>query len=291
MNAIISAATGYREADLQPFLRSVERACPDAKVFLVVYRRDFDHFEQLRKKYPFIEPIYVRRKVNRGGKVFRLVARCVIKDDYSKRGPLWNSAGRYALHIMLERFFFALDVVRSHRDSLENVLLTDSRDVVLQHDPFRCINGHMVSGREEKAIEDCDINSSWIKHVYGNEIYSSISKNKIVCAGVTLGPVDEVERYLAEMCSEIWRCLPKVALIAQFDQGIHNYLIYSGRVHVELTDNRSGIIASLHHESPGNIQTDASSGTVIVQGKPPAVMHQYDRHRNLVSFINSRLRT
>ena len=40
MNAIITAATGYSEADLQPFLRSVDRACPGTKVFLIAYNRD-----------------------------------------------------------------------------------------------------------------------------------------------------------------------------------------------------------------------------------------------------------
>jgi hypothetical protein len=91
------------------------------------------------------------------------------------------------------------------------------------------------------------------------------------------------------MCGEIWKCLSKVALIAQYDQGIHNYLIYSGRVNLELTDNQTGIIATLHHEDPSNIQTDAAAGVAIVQGQPPAIIHQYDRHRNLVAFFRQKL--
>ena len=137
MNAIISAATGYGETHLHPFLCSVGRACPDAKVFLIVYKKDRGQIERLRIKYPFIEPVYVRRKLNRGGKVFRWIARGVVKDNYSTRGALWNQLGRYPLHVMLERFFFALDLVRGYRDSLENVLLTDSRDVIFQANPFQ----------------------------------------------------------------------------------------------------------------------------------------------------------
>jgi hypothetical protein len=90
------------------------------------------------------------------------------------------------------------------------------------------------------------------------------------------------------MCREIWKCLSKVALIAQYDQGIHNYLIYSGRVDLDLTDNRAGIIATLHYENPDNIQMDAASGVVTVQGKAPAIIHQYDRHNNLVAFMRDR---
>jgi hypothetical protein len=55
MNAIITAATGYSEADLQPFLRSVDRACPDSTIFLIVYKRDLPQVEALRGQLPFVD--------------------------------------------------------------------------------------------------------------------------------------------------------------------------------------------------------------------------------------------
>jgi hypothetical protein len=91
------------------------------------------------------------------------------------------------------------------------------------------------------------------------------------------------------MCSEIWKRLSKVAVVAQYDQGIHNYLIYNGRIDLELTDNRSGIIATLHYEDPRNIQMDGTAGIVTVQGKAPAIIHQYDRHNKLAAFLRKRL--
>ncbi len=288
MDAIITAATGYSEADLQPFLRSVDFACPDSRVFLIAYKRDCSRVEKLRRQFPFVEPVYVRQKFNRGGRVYRWIAGHFIGKDYFKCGWLWRSLGRYSLNIMLDRFFLALEIVQTHRNSLTNVLLTDSRDVVLQQNPFRRIGRRLVSGLEEKTIGDCSINSGWIIEVYGNNVHTSLSSRRIVCAGVTLGPVREVEQYLLTMCGEIWKCLPQVALIAQYDQGIHNYLIYSGRVDLDLTDNRAGIIATLHYENPNNIQMDAVSGVVTVQGKAPAIIHQYDRHDNLVAFMKDR---
>jgi hypothetical protein len=289
MNAIITAATGYSDADLQPFLASVDRACPQAKVFLIVYKLDRVRVEKLRDKYPFIEPVYVPHKLNRGGRVYRWIARHFIEDDYATCGSLWKTVGRYSLHIMLERFFLALELVQAHRDSFNNVLLTDSRDVVFQQDPFGRIGHNLVSGLEEKTIGDCSLNSDWIRHLYGTNVHACMSDCRIVCAGVTIGPIAEVEKYLLEMCGEIWKHLSKVALIAQYDQGIHNYLIYSGRINLELTDNQTGIIATLHHEDPSKIQTDEAAGVVIVQGKSPAIVHQYDRHRNLMAFFRQKL--
>lgn len=289
MDAIITAATGYSDADLQPFLHSVDRACPDAQVFLIAYKRDFQQVEHLRWNYPFIEPVYVRRKFDRGGKVYRWIARHFIDEDYSACGSFWRRVGLYSLHIMLERYFLALELVQAHRDSFRNVLLADSRDVVLQQNPFGRIGERLVSGLEEKTIGCCSMNSAWITDLYGTDVYTRLCKRRIVCAGITLGPTSEVEQYLLEMCREIWRSLPKTALIAQYDQGIHNYLIYSGRVHFDLTNNRDGIIATLHYENPSNIQTHDQSGVVTVQGKAPAIIHQYDRHRSLAAFVRARL--
>jgi hypothetical protein len=289
MNAIITAATGYSEADLQPFLRSVERACPDSTVFLIVYKRDLPHVEKLRGQFPFVKPVYIRRKLNRGGRVYRWIARHFIHEDYMTCSWFLRSLGRYSLHIMLERFFLALELVQAHRNLLTNVLLTDSRDVILQQDPFREIDQRLLSGLEEKTIGDCSMNSDWITHVYGSTVHIALCNRRIVCAGITLGPVREIEQYLLAMCREIWKCLPKVARIAQYDQGIHNYLIYSGRINLDLTDNQSGIIATLHYEDPKNIRMDAAAGVVTVHGIVPAIIHQYDRHRNLTAFVRERL--
>jgi len=288
VDVIISAATGYSEKDLHPFLRSIESSCSSSKLFLIVQKRDRVVMENLSRTFPFLQPVYTGWKFNRGGIIFRTIARSVIRDDFSIRGPSWIALGRYPLHIMLERFFFALDLVRAYRHEFDNVLLTDSRDVVLQKNPFEFINGRVLSGLEEQCIGRCALNSEWLRHLYGNEVCEILSNRNIICAGVTMGPVREIEQYLTQMCGEIWRCLYKVAMAAQYDQGIHNYLIYKGSVSAELTSNQEGIIATLHHENPSNIQTNESSSAVIVQGKLPAIVHQYDRHRNLQDFVRNR---
>jgi hypothetical protein len=289
MDAVITAATGYTDADLQPFLKSLARACPEVKVFLIAYTRDLPRVKELQRKYPFIEPVYVPHKLDRGGRVYRWVAQHFINEEYSSSGSLWRFLGRYSLHIMLERYFIALELLRAHPNAFENVLLSDSRDVVFQQNPFTRIGQSLVSGLEETTIGCCVMNSDWIRHLYGSNVYNQMFNRRVVCAGITLGPAYQMEQYLVAMCAEIWKCLPKVALIAQYDQGIHNYLIYTDKVRLELTDNRAGIIATLHYENPSNIQTDGAGGVVTVQGKVPAIVHQYDRHRNLVSFVTERL--
>jgi hypothetical protein len=289
MQAIITAATGYRDTDLQLFLVSASRVCPRAKVFLIVFERDRARIERLRDQYPAIEPVYVRSKPKKGRKVYGWIARHFINEDYSACDPFWHRLGRHSLDITIERYFIALELVRIHRHSFDSVLLTDSRDVVLQHDPFTQAGRNAVSGMEEKTIGECSLNSSWLAMLYGTDVPARMSNRRIVCSGVTLGPTAQIESYLEEMCREMWKHLSKIALRHGTDQAVHNYLLYRAQIDLELTDNQSGLIASLHYEVPAHIQTDDSTGLVIVQGRQPAIVHQYDRHRDLVTFLRGQL--
>ena len=290
MNAIITAATGYTEADIQVFLRSVERNCRNTKVFIIVNKRDRETIADLRSKYQCVDFLPIRKKVPwRGGiyigPPFSPIFRCLNTRDYSSTNSIKKALGRYSLHILIERFFIALQLVQDHRDSFTNILLTDSRDIIIQSDPFSLIDGKLTSGFEEETIGNCPGNSSWIKRIYGKDVLSQMFDRRIVCAGVTLGPTKEVENYLNEMCSEMWRCLPKIIWSAGFDQGIHNYLIFKEKFPIELTDNRQGIIATLHYEKPLNILKDPATGLVKIHGSYPAIVHQYDRHPDLVKLI------
>ena len=157
--------------------------------------------------------------------MYRWLARHFIGANYATCAWFWRTLGRYSLDIILERFLLALEIVQAHRNALTHVLLADSRDVIFQRNPFEQIGSRLVSGLEEKIIGHCPRNSDWIIQVYGTNVHASLSSRRVLCAGITLGPAKKVEEYLVAMCREIWRCLPKVAAIEQYDQAIHNYLI------------------------------------------------------------------
>lgn len=287
MNAIVAAATGYSEEDLQPFLDSVERTCSNARLFLIVFKHDSARVEKLRARYSFIDPVYDSYKVKRGIRLSKWLARHFIGQDYSNCHPIWRSVGTYLLHITLKRYFLALKILRSSAGSFANFLLTDSRDVLLQEDPFGRIDDRLVSGVEEKTIGDCPHNSYWIEQIYGPAVLSRMSNCKIVCSGVTVGPVYKIEAYLVAMCAEIWKHLANAAGSPYFDQSIHNYLIYGERMSLELTENQAGIIATLFYEDRSNIETDVT-GRLVVRGRLPAIVHQYDRHADLATFVRQR---
>jgi len=288
MDAIITAAIGYAESELQLFLESIKRNCNGTKVFLIVLKQDGGKISRLQNKYSFIEPVYVPKKyVKQKLLTFHVwIAHFLSRVSYLDTNSFLKKIERYLLHIVIKRFFIALDIVRNHRNSLTSVMLTDCRDVFIQKNPFELIDQHLISGLEPKKIKDEPLTSRWIANIYGEDILSRFSDKRVVCAGVTLGPVGEVEKYLTRMCSEIWKYLPQVTELKWgSDQGIHNYLIYEKEILCDLTDNQEGLIATLSLEDPSSLFKDTCSGLIQVDGNYPNIVHQYDRHPDLVNFL------
>jgi hypothetical protein len=296
MDAIITAATGYTEIDLQPFLCSVQRNCRNAKVFLIVYEGDRAHTEKLKRKYCFVEPIYIKKNGTISGNTTRKrllrtylrlyhywTAYLLSTKNFSSITPKLELLGRSLLHIAIERYFIALRIVRELGDSFEKVLLTDSRDVVIQKDPFSLISEKtLISGLEEVTVRNESLNSKWIRQIYGKSTLDKMLDWQVVCSGVTLGTVEEVEKYLSVMCHKVWERLPK-STFQTFDQGFHNHLCFEKDIPIQLTNNRQGLIATLSFEK--SMFNDLTNRLVQVHGECPAIVHQYDRYPEMQDFL------
>lgn len=286
MNAIIAAATGYTERDLRFFLRSAERYCGDFRMFLIVYREQRRCVEKLRQKYRYIEPVYIMRRRGTRIKMHTLIAPILSKISFSKVTGWMEFIGRYPLNISLERYFIALKLVEACGGSFSKVLLTDSRDVLFQADPFAASADKLFSGLEDKTIGECKYNSEWIRTIYGENALREMVDWRMICSGVTLGSTQSVKNYLIGMCGEIWKHLPRIFRRAALDQGIHNRLIFENKIAIQLTENSDGLIATIGTESPKNLAIDAQKGFIQVHGKFPAIVHQFDRRfLGLMDFL------
>lgn len=283
MNLIITAATGYQAEQLFPFLDSAQRHCGNIKAVIITHEKDIQTRSILKARYSFVEFIKVPSRKKFAVKLFRIINNQLEARNYLPESQALRSLRYNFLHIALKRYFIALDTVRLYKDSVANVLLADSRDVLFQADPFALIKDEVVSGLESErmSIGKCAINSNWIKQLYGEEGLNQIKDFRIICSGVSLGPVSKVEAYLVEMCREMEANLPKIASSDSIDQGIHNYLSNVGRITISAVDNREGFIATLGYEEPSILEKDEKLGMIRVYDKFPAIVHQYDRHPSL----------
>lgn len=294
MNAIYSAAIGYKYHQLRPFLESIRSTCQDTRVFLLFEATDAALLEQVLNEFQHVEPIVLPRTIHCGAWCTRVLAAASAK-TLSRPEP--NAVAQIvlegAMHINVRRYFRLLRVVRQHQGMWENAMISDSRDVILQRDPFREIHGRLITGQEPILIGDCSHNSSWVHAMFGQEGLDRLSARPVACAGVTIGPFTKIAEYLTAMCGAMWARLTRI--VDQpvggwgLDQATHNHLVHDHIVELTLTGNGAGVIATLHYEDITNIEVPRSDGAIEVHGVAPAIVHQYDRHPALIAHVAARL--
>lgn len=192
------------------------------------------------------------------------------------------------IHIYNFRHFLYYDYILKHENEFGNVLLTDTRDVVFQKDPFDFpIEESLYVAMEsrEKLIGSCVYNSRWILNGYSQEKLDELSGQIVSCAGTTLGPMSQVKRYLHTLLIAI------IALKDAYncaDQAVHNDLLHSGALQpVRQLFNNDTPILTVGAEF--SFQHDAQGYLLDGKGHRANIVHQYDRHPALLSVIDKQV--
>ena len=287
--AIFSAAANHAIRDVDLFLQSAEEHVPDGKIYLILYPKDCRRNEvaHLQKEHQGVEFLLAPRWGRRIRPwVHRLaVALGLHRTPYEKTPPAIRRFCRGALHITVERFLTALDFTKKKGGDFESIMLSDSRDVVFQSDPFPLAGGNLLTGEESVCFPDPQTNGPWYEHFYGRHRCAILAGKPVLCSGLTFGPAEKMKSYLQAMAGEIWRQLPRLGPDIYCDQGIHNHVIREQGVPVEPTPSGEGIIATVGMMNPQRLRCSATSGLVEVDGKKPALLHQYDRHPMLAAEL------
>ena len=166
-----------------------------------------------------------------------------------------------------------------HRGKYDKVLLADVRDVLFQRDPFDFewkaeLNCFLEDDRQ--LIKDCPYNSNWLRNGFGEETLNALGDNVTSCSGVTVGTYDAIMHYLELMIDEMVRLKSHPAGI---DQGVHNYLIYKGKLNgARLFPNGSGPILTMGKTVDLPTPIDKEGMALNNDGTVVNVLHQYDRH-------------
>lgn len=292
MNSVIlGAVKGYRYELIRPFVRSLKRVgfegdvclfvtdlpratrkalagdgvrlvpCPHLAVRLPVSGKiigpDNGRFRFLHRRYPALIPA-LSRLVPGPAREARLRVACAINQI--------NTARYLAYLPWLER----------HGQGYDHIVIADVRDVLFQRDPFDWPLGeglHCFLEEPRNTIAVCPFNSAWIRLVFGEEELSRLGTRVVSCSGVSLGAREAMLGYLGQMAAHILRLRSQMTGI---DQGIHNYLVHTGRIpNLTLWRNGTGPVLTMGY---GEYRVN-DEGTVLNEdGTVPAVLHQYDRH-------------
>jgi len=169
--------------------------------------------------------------------------------------------------------------------------LCDTRDVILQSDPFlEPFSGRLFCGEEPIALQDCSVNSAWYRICYSDEDLKQIGGHPVLCSGVTGGSALAIKGYLAAMCREILQLGGKVVRGNGLDQAIHNHLLRFTELGIdfEVCGRHSSRLVTMHYMSPDELEIWSDKSLRTKQGELISIVHQYDRHPCLSDSVNSR---
>jgi hypothetical protein len=140
-------------------------------------------------------------------------------------------------------------------------------------------------------------NSIWIKMVYGDQIFDHINKHPVICSGTMMGSPARILEYVNLILHDLNKVKersPDVWKQNILDQAPGMYLGYAKEQKIQgLEIKPSGHIVGTiglsltHHLARDQIE-GRGDGFVYVNGLVPEIIHQYDRHGELVAFFNQK---
>ena len=179
-NLVMAVATGYGWHDLEPFIISCKKHCPDAD--LVLFVDDISDFT-------------LQRLNEENLKIFPVPAELKNKLIVDARWEMYK------------------DFLDNHKE-YENIFVTDIRDVIFQSDIFKAYDKHknfLVYATEAELIKNDkgNNNQTWIRHLLGETEYQKIKDKQIICCGTVLGSRAEMDVFFVQMIEILKRSLDK----------------------------------------------------------------------------------
>lgn len=174
-----------------------------------------------------------------------------------------------------------LSFLVDNKEIYDRVFLSDTRDVVFQHNPFDDMDTRLHLVTEDLKIKDQYLNKFWVKQDYGDSILSQIDNNTILCAGTTYGGILP----MIDMVSKI------LVYIQKNYQATLNYLCRTNQLDavVEPNDGHSvvwtiGTKIDTEHDDFYKINEHKIS---TLDDIVPPVIHQYDRHFRIKEMLEN----
>lgn len=184
------------------------------------------------------------------------------------------------LSVVRARFLLYRNFIEKNKDKYGLVFITDVRDVVFQSNPFDFKSYSKINFfLEEEKIKNSPLNVDILKSVGGECAVKKYGNKNIVCAGTTIGTAAGTLDYLNKMSDNIFK--------GKEDQGLHNYLIYSGAFpKANLFHNFNGPILTAGYVKKDDLKYNSSGQVIDKQDRVIPVLHQYERHPELVIKFN-----
>jgi hypothetical protein len=197
---------------------------------------------------------------------------------------VYRAATSNWIHPQAGRYLVYQDFLRTN-STYRCVLLSDSRDVVFQDNPFPHVEPNVLNIFEQDrslTYGSDNLDSKWFASVFGNDVLNAIKGKQTICSGTIMGSPAVLLKYLTFMEKEILTHKFK-----PLDQAIHNKVVYLDWPQELLAShsNQSGVIFTVAETLDSDYKIEDNK--VVINNKVVPVLHQYDRVPKLKSMLHS----
>jgi hypothetical protein len=305
-DVVLGLVHGYTADVIQPFLVSLKRVAPDAKIILACSKITADTRATLQRlgcqilDYRYRQWHIAGRTIWLGNSRWRRMHRGYARWIDALPGLTTETKLQWKARLVRQfldpntrRFVEFYLRLRQELPKFRRVLLSDLRDVVFQSNPFDLIQdeGIMFGLEDDRlTIGSQWANSVWLERVGGPAIRDELAAKRISCVGVVLGSGTVIATYLHRLVEALTRPGIDIARFHGADTGAHNMVVYRGALtNVRFADFSSGGILNMHGLRTECIRWTPDGLLCDANQKPFAVIHQYDRHPEVHARLVQRL--
>lgn len=188
--------------------------------------------------------------------------------------------------IISVRWKMYIDFLKAKKNEYKLVFSADIRDTFFQKDVFKYYENHepFLGVAIEDGTLDEECNKNWILDFVGEKIHKILKNERIICVGTIWGTLDK----FLEFSKIFWEKLS--AFPKSIEQGIANYLFYYEKIAKDslVKSDNYGPIMTIGLTDSKNIILDNNNNILNFKGEIASVIHQYDRHYDLMIKITNK---
>lgn len=222
------------------------------------------------------------------------------------------------------RYYAYLELINAFSTSIDNILVSDVRDVFFQDDPFQSspfgsqyflkpncslllfsegLNDISLKGKA--TLRNTRGNFRWLRNIYGERKARILAQNTVLCSGTTIGTKSAMQYYTRAMLYEGYQCLRRNpskydgkrghVCSGGADQGFHNFLFWNNLlVNSTALPNARGPVYTIgifRGKPVRSLNFDrAADGKILSPSQrgaqhPVPIIHQWDRHADLLNYV------
>lgn len=292
---ILSLATNAKFNDIAKFLLSARKFCSAESTDIVLFvEPDIDpQFAELASELRVtLVPIFSLWREITNNLILKVLYRGLLaalqlgasKTSDPAFAKVYRATTSIWIHAICGRHFVYRDFL-SANPTYRCVLLSDSRDVVFQDNPFPHVDPNVLNVFEQDrsiSYGGDNLDTNWFASIFGDKVLDAMKGKQTICAGTTMGSPAILLKYFALLEKEILS-----HKFRPIDQPMHNKLVYLDWPPELLAShsNQAGVIFTFAETSESDYEI--KDNQVVINNNVVPVLHQYDRVPKLQSMVHS----